>query len=246
VAMIADLEEALRQNGRAMEDGPKRKTCSMHDLKNIQALTPTQEDMIHAWINGKNICAHGTAGTGKTFLAIYLALQEVLTKRQNKIIIVRSAVPTREVGFLPGTLEEKMEQFEEPYYNIFWELLGRPSTYADMKAQGLVEFHSTSFLRGLTWDNAIIIFDEAQNGTFHEINSVMTRLGQNTRVIISGDTAQTDLDGSRRLGAEGLSSACKAFQQMGSFECIEFNPYDIVRGDLVKSWILACEHIGLY
>lgn len=117
------LETALRSNGKATEEGPKRKHWNMHDLNNIQPLTPTQEDMFHAWFGGNNICAHGTAGTGKTFLAFYLALTELFAKRQGKITIVRSAVPTREVGFLPGTLEEKMAQYEQPYHDILWELV---------------------------------------------------------------------------------------------------------------------------
>lgn len=243
-AEITDLEMALCLNGMAQQEGPKRKTWSMHDLKTITPLTPTQEDFFHAWYNNDNVCTHGCAGTGKTFLAFYLALQEVLSKRQNRIIIVRSAVPTREIGHLPGTLEEKIEKFEEPYHDILWELLGRASSYKDMKDAGLIEFHSTSFLRGLTWDNAIVIMDETENFTFHEIDSVMTRLGNNTRVIVTGDVKQTDLDGSRKLGAEGLTKAKEVFCSMDSFSCIEFTEHDIVRGPLVKSWIIACNAVA--
>ena len=239
-AELMDLELALCLNGAAKEEGPKRKNWSMHDLKTIQPLTPTQEDFFHAWYQGKNVCAHGCAGTGKTFLAFYLALQDILSKRQQRIIIVRSAVTTREVGHLPGTLEEKLLKFEEPYVDILWELIGRPSTYQDMKDAGLIEFHSTSFLRGLTWDNAIVIVDEAENLTFHEIDSVMTRLGENTKIIFTGDTSQTDLDGSKKMGSEGLTAAKRVFCNMHAFECVEFTEHDIVRGELVKSWIMAC------
>ena len=239
-ADIMDLELALCLNGTAKEEGPKRKTWSMHDLTTIKPLTSTQEDFFHAWYHGDNICAHGCAGTGKTFLAFYLALQELLTKRYSRIIVVRSAVPTREIGHLPGTLEEKIMKFEEPYHDIMWELMGRASTYSDMKDAGLIEFHSTSFLRGLTWDNAIVICDETENFTFHEINNVMTRLGENTRIIFTGDVAQTDLDGSKKLGTEGLTTAKRVFEMMESFTCIEFCEHDIVRGPLVKSWIMAC------
>lgn len=240
-AELEELEMALSLNAKAIEEGPKRKTWSMHDLKNIKPLTPTQEEMFHAWFNGDNLCAHGSAGTGKTFLAFYLALSEVLTQRANRIILVRSAVATRDVGFLPGTLEDKLMQFEMPYHDIVWELIGRPSSYRDMKEQGLIEFHSTSFLRGLTWDNAIVLVDEAENLTFHEIDNVMTRIGEDTRIIFTGDTRQTDLDGSKRLGEEGLSAAMKAFDNMKGFSCIGFNVHDIVRSDIVKSWIMACE-----
>lgn len=243
----ADLEYfemALSLNGVAQQEGPKRKNWSMHDLKTIRPLTPTQEDLFHAWINNDNICAHGSAGTGKTFLALYLALEEVLSQRYQKVIIVRSAVTTREVGHLPGTLEEKLMQFEAPYQDILWELMGRQSTYQDMKDAGKLEFHSTSFLRGLTWDNAIVVVDEAENCTFHEIDNVMTRLGENTRIILTGDTKQTDLDGSKKLGKEGLSQAMQVFENMEDFSCITFNKHDIVRGALVKSWITACEEVA--
>lgn len=241
---MMDLELALNLNGTAQMEGPKRKSWSMHDIKNIKPLTPTQEDFFHAWFNGDNICAHGCAGTGKTFLALFLALQEVLAKRKNRIIIVRSAVPTRDIGHLPGTLEEKIMKFEEPYHDILWELMGRKSSYSDMKDSGLIEFHSTSFLRGLTWDNAIVISDEAENNTFHEIDNVMTRLGENTRIIFTGDTKQTDLDGSKKLGTEGLTAAKKVFCAMDSFTCVEFTEHDIVRGPLVKSWIIACNTLA--
>jgi phosphate starvation-inducible PhoH-like protein len=235
---------ALCLNGSAQQEGPKRKNWNMHDLKTIKPLTPTQEEMFHAWYDENIICAHGSAGTGKTFIAMYLALQEVLEQKQQKIIIVRSAVSTREVGHLPGTLEEKLMQFEQPYHNILWELVGRPSTYNDMKDAGLVEFHSTSFLRGLTWDNAIVVVDEAENLTFHEVDNVMTRLGKNTRIIFTGDTRQTDLDGSKKNGSEGLTEAKKAFAHMKNFATVEFNVHDIVRGEIVKSWIMACETIA--
>jgi len=243
-AEIMKLERALCMNGLAQKEGPKRKTWSTHDLKTIKPLTETQDEFFHAWYNNNNICAHGCAGTGKTFLALYVALQEVLARRYQKIIIVRSAVSTRELGHLPGTLEEKLIAYEEPYSNIFHELLGRPSSYQDMKDAGLVEFHSTSFLRGLTWDNAVVIVDESENLTFHEIDSVMTRLGENTNIIITGDTKQTDLDGSRRLGSEGLTKAKEVFCNMPSFACIEFTEHDIVRGALVKSWIKACNQMA--
>lgn len=243
-AELEHLELALSLNGRAIEEGPKKKHWSIHDLKSIKPLTTTQEDLFHAWFNNSNICAHGSAGTGKTFLAMYLALSEVLKQRHETIIIVRSAVPTREIGFLPGTEEEKTAIYELPYHDILWELVGRASTYNDMKEAGLVRFITTSHVRGLTWDNAIIIVDEGQNMTFHEINSIMTRVGNNTRIIFTGDTKQTDLDGSKKTGTEGMSQAVKIFQAMEDFECVHFTVHDIVRSSFVKSWIMACESIA--
>ena len=144
-ASVFELSQALLNNGRAWEQGPKRKTWSRHDLRTIRPLTAAQEDMFHAYINNYNICGYGTAGTGKTFLALYLALSEVFDDKSdiNHIIIVRSTVATREVGHLPGTLAEKIAPHEAVYHDVFSELIGKSSTYEDMKAAGLVEFKST-------------------------------------------------------------------------------------------------------
>lgn len=183
--------------------------------------------------------------THNTFLASYLALNEVLNKCQQKIIIIRSAVQAREVGFLPGTIQEKLEMYELPYHDIFHAILGKKTSYSDMKDSGVVEFHSTSFLRGLTWDNAIVIVDEVENLTFHEIDNVMTRIGDNTRIILTGDVRQTDLDGSKKNGKEGISDALLAFSRMPTFDCIRFDVNDIVRSDLVRNWIITCEDLNL-
>jgi len=235
------LSEMNHHNTLAMEEGPIKKKWSIHDLKHIMPLTEMQEEMFHAFYNGNDICAHGSAGTGKTFLALYLALAELLEKRdQHRIIIVRSAVSTRDIGHLPGTIEEKMSEYERPYREIVAELIGRSSTYDDMKQAGLIEFMSTSYVRGLTWDNAIVIVDEAENMTFHEIDSVMTRLGKNSRVIVTGDIPQTDLV-KRSNDATGLPRAVKVIKNMKSFVEILFTRHDIVRGEFVKAWITAAE-----
>lgn len=237
---IIELSQALVLNGRAIEEGPRRKTWTRYDLRTIRPLTPTQEDMFHAFFNGKNICAHGTAGTGKSFVALFLALAELLGRQSvEKIIIVRSVVPTRDVGFLPGTLEEKTAIYELPYISIFKELLGKSSSYHDMKEAGMVEFTTTSFLRGITWDNAIIVVDEGQNMRFDEINTIMTRLGENTRILFTGDLVQTDL---RKANEQtGMADFLTVIRGMSEFSDITFNRHDIVRGPLVKSWIAACE-----
>lgn len=243
-ASVFELSQALLNNSKAWEEGPKRKSWTKHDLRTIKPLTVAQEDMFHAYINNYNICGYGSAGTGKTFLGIYLALTEVFDDRSDidHIIIVRSTVPTREVGHLPGSLQEKIAPHEAPYHDIFHELIGRSSTYEDMKIAGLVEFKSTSFIRGTTWDNAIIIIDESQNMNFHEFDSVMTRVGQNSKVIILGDTRQNDLINSRKE-ISGFSQVINVLDQMDEFASIRFTSEDIVRGPLVKSWIQACEAI---
>ncbi len=242
---IEELEIALTNNGKAYKEGPKRKTWSTHDLRTIKPLTAAQEDMFHAWFNGDNIVAHGSAGTGKTFLAFYLALLDTFQhKRQSEIIVIRSAVPTREIGYLPGDLDEKTAQYELPYHDIVYELIGKSSSYQDMKDAGVIRFMTTSFLRGLTWDNAIIIIDEGENMTFHEINTIMTRVGHNTRIIFTGDLTQTDLDGSKRLGSSGMTQTLDVIRNMKEFEDVCFTVHDIVRSEFVKSWILATESVA--
>jgi len=237
---LTNANIALFQNGKAMEEGRKIKHWTTHDIKAIRPLTPAQEDVFHSWFNEEHICLHGSAGTGKTFLALYLALNEVLQKNQNKIIRVRAAVATREVGFLPGTLEEKVAQYEIPYQDILGNLVGKDSTYQDMKEAKIIEFMTTSFIRGLTWDNAVVIVDEGENMTFHEINSIMTRLGKNSRIIFTGDLLQTDLDG-RKHGVPGMADALNVFHSMNDFACVKFTKNDIVRSDFVRDWIIATE-----
>ncbi len=229
----------------ARREGPKRKTWSKHDLKCIQALTPTQHDFIHSFINGDHILAHGCPGTGKSYIGLYLALSELLDQRSDieKIIIVRSVVPTRQIGFLPGTLEEKYAPYELPYKDIFADLLGRDSTYDDMKAAGVVEFVTSSFLRGLTWDNCIVVVDEGQNLSSHETNSIVTRLGKNSRLLFLGDLDQTDLQGGEKTG---MDSMIKIVADMKDFSVIRFTEHDIVRSEFVKSWIKARnKYLGL-
>lgn len=231
-------------NVTAIQEGPKRKKWSHHDLKTVKPLTDTQEEMFQAWFQGSNICAHGSAGTGKTFLSFFLALNEIfMNQQQEKIIIIRSVVPTREVGHLPGTLEEKTAVYELPYHDICWELIGRKSTYIDMKEAGLIDFQTTSFIRGMTWDNAVVIVEEAENMTFHEIDSVMTRLGVNSRVIFTGDLVQTDLDG-RKSGVCGMQRLLNVCDEMKEFATVNFGVDDIVRSALVKSWIIASQRIA--
>jgi len=241
---IEFLERQLDSNTLAIKEGPTKKKWTTLDLKPVQALNSSQEDMFHHFHNETHLCAHGSAGTGKTFLAAYLALRELLDPRtpQKKIIIVRSAVATRDLGFLPGTLDEKVSEFETPYKDIFAELLGRNSSYDDMKAAGLVKFLSTSYIRGLTWDDALIIVDEGQNLAFHEINSVMTRLGQNSRIIFTGDFPQTDLR-KHRGDVSGMEDFVKVVDRLKDFARVEFSHHDIVRSKFVKSWIIASEEV---
>ena len=232
--------EVISNNQKAIQEGPKKKKWSSHDLRRIKPLTDTQEDMFQAWFEGDHLCAHGFAGTGKTFLAMYLGLYELLERKdQQKIIIIRSAVPTRDLGFTPGTLEEKAALYELPYHDICHELLGRHSTYQDMKDARLIEFMTTSYIRGITWDNAIIIVDEFQNMSKHEVDSVMTRVGKNSRIIVAGDGShQCDISKGPQSGATYLINTAK---RHGGFADIAFGVDDIVRSAFVKDWIIASE-----
>lgn len=220
-----------------------KKVWTKYDIKAVKPLNETQEHMFRSYYEGRNIVALGSAGTGKSMISLYLGLSDVFdhSKPQDKIIIVRSVVPTREVGFLPGTLDEKLAIYELPYKEIVGSLFTRAKSYENMKAAGKVEFMCTSFIRGLTWDNAIVILDEAQNCTFHEINSVATRLGRNSRLIVLGDTKQGDLD---KREFSGIAKLEQVTTVMNAFDNIYFTPHDIVRSHFVKAWLTAVEAVS--
>lgn len=235
------LTNALHKNGASILEGPKKKRWTRHDINHIKPLKPAQEEMFHSWFNNRSICAYGSAGTGKTFLAMYLAINEITSGNSDhkQIKIVRSVVPTREVGFLPGTLDEKIVHYEQPYMDIVHELTGCWKGYEYMKESRIIEFVPTSFIRGLTWDNTIVIVDEGQNMNFHEIESVMTRIGKHSRMIFTGDVKQSDLQ--RKYDQSGMSRAITVMQNHGDFDMIEFTRHDVVRSEFVKKWIIASE-----
>ena len=163
-------------------------------IRKIKPLTPSQADLFESYNEGYNLAAIGTAGTGKTMCATYLALNDVLQKGEyEKVVIIRSAVQTREQGFMPGTQAQKEAVFEAPYTDIVNDLFDRKDAYNLMKSKGMIEFKTSSFVRGLTFDNAIIIVDECQSMTYHELDSIITRVGQSSKIIFCGDTKQDDL-----------------------------------------------------
>lgn len=230
-------------NQQAMINGPQKKSWNIHDLQPITPLNEKQKDMFHSWFQGDNLCAHGSAGTGKTFLSLYLAFDEMLDyKEHHQIIIVRSAVASRDIGHLPGSKEEKEEIFKLPYIDICAELFGRKSTFADMEEANIVKFMTTSHIRGITLDNSIIIVDEIQNMQAEEINSIMTRVGRNTRVILCGDSkAQCDL---KRHETTGVHNLLKIVERIDAFSSIEFEHSDIVRSEFCKNWIIASNDVA--
>lgn len=212
-------------------------------MKKIQPITSTQENLFDSYKQGYNIAAIGTAGTGKTMCALYLALSDVVdSNRYEKVIIVRSAVQTREQGFMPGNLREKIAYYETPYIDIVNDLFGRADAYATLKRKGCIEFMSSSFVRGLTFDNAIIVVDECQSMTYHELDSIITRVGESSKIIFCGDMKQDDLKQSKnRADISGLKDFIRVINKIDSFEVIEFGVSDIVRSGLVKEYIIAKE-----
>jgi len=231
------------------DDYRRQKKILKHNfsLADVRPLTDNQENAFHANGDGKNVLLYGVAGTGKTFLASYFALNDLLSGIAKRIIIVRSAVTTRDQGFLPGTLQEKMALYEAPYRELFAELCGgRRDVYDLLKKRDYLEFMSTSFIRGVTFDDAIIIVDEVQNCTDHEINSVLTRVGKNTRVILCGDHRQDDLKMTgKKNQISGIENLIKVARFMDSFSLIEFGVKDIVRSGFVKEYIIARINLGL-
>lgn len=214
-------------------------------LNHYTPLTDNQKKAFQAFDYGKNIFLHGVAGTGKTFISCYLATKEVLEEEPlyKKIIILRSVVPTRDMGFLPGTQREKAMVYELPYYSIFEQLFDRKDAYDVLKNKGLVEFSTTSFLRGLTWHDSIIIVDESQNLTWHEASSIITRLGDNCRLIFCGDYRQSDLEDKDKRDVHKLMHVAR---EMNAFTFIEMGIDDIVRSKLVRDFIITSYDLGYY
>ena len=213
----------------------------------IKPITENQRIAFESWKEGYNVFLHGIAGTGKTFLAIYFALSEVLNKKtpQKKVYIIRSTVSTRNQGFLPGSQKQKEAAFEEPYPPLCSEILERNDAYSLLKQKDLIEFRSTSFLRGVTFDDCIIVVDEVQNMSFQECDTIMTRVGENTRIIFAGDIKQDDLTSERYNEKSGIADFMRIINNMKEYDFIEFYADDIVRSKLVKSYIIEKDRLGL-
>lgn len=209
-------------------------------LKTIVPLTPNQERAFRD--RDYNQVLYGSAGTGKTFLGLYFALDDVVNHNQfQKISIFRSAVPSRDMGFMPGNDKEKAKLFEEPYEAICTELFNRGDAYGYLKGRGLIEFKTTSYVRGITLDNAVVIIDEFQNMTAHELHSVITRVGKDCRIVVSGDCTQDDLQ--QRKERSGAADFLKIVKTMDSFRLTELGHPDIVRSSFVKEYIIARDNL---
>lgn len=216
---------------RALRNTQPQQHQQLDFKKDIRPLTLNQKRAFDAFYDGKHLFMHGTAGTGKSFVGLGLALSEDI-----KVVIVRSAVQTREIGFMPGGPKDKNKEFEAPYVGICEEIYGQKNAYEMLKSRGKIEFISTSFIRGITLSNCIVVVDECQSMTAHEANSIITRVGDNCQIIFCGDIRQNDLN--PRKEQSGLNDFMKIIRRMPSFEFIEFMPEDIVRSKFVREYIL--------
>ena len=229
----------------------RKKPINNDFLVDITPLTENQETLFSDYKHDKNIFAYGAAGTGKTFIVLYNALRDVLDENSpySKIYIVRSLVSTREIGFLPGDHEDKSALYQIPYKNMVKYMFEMPSDadfemlYGNLKQQETISFWSTSFIRGTTLDDAIIIVDECQNLNYHELDSIITRVGENTKIHFCGDATQTDL--TKTYERNGILDFMKILQQMPSFATIEFGVEDIVRSGLCKEYLTTKLALGM-
>jgi len=237
--------------GASNKQNKSRKGIGIELLKEIDPITENQKLLYDAYENNKNIVAHGCAGTGKTFITLFNALEDVLSERTpyDKIYIVRSLVATRDIGFMPGDYESKSALYQTPYKSMVQHMFNLSSEpefemlYGNLKTQGTITFWSTSFSRGTTIDNAIIIVDEMQNLSFHELDSIVTRVGENSKIMFCGDATQSDL--TRTSEKNGIMDFMKIIRAMPSFDIIEFGVEDICRSSLVKEYLIAKYSLNL-
>ena len=229
----------------------RKKPLNSDYLVGIEPITDNQKRLFDSYSSGKHIVAYGAAGTGKTFITLYNALKDVLDESTpyEKIYIVRSLVATREIGFLPGDHEDKSSYYQIPYKHMVKYMFQMPSDadfemlYGNLRQQETIKFWSTSFLRGTTLDNSIVIVDEFQNLNFHELDSIMTRVGEDSKIFFCGDASQTDLQKTNERN--GIVDFMKIIRSMPSFDVIEFGIDDIVRSGIVKEYLIAKLEMGM-
>tara|TARA_B100001996_G_C18663889_1_gene594133 strand:- start:82 stop:789 length:708 start_codon:yes stop_codon:yes gene_type:complete len=229
----------------------KNKEINEGQLVKIKSLGKNQKSVFDSWDKGQNQFLFGCAGTGKTFISLYLALKDVLSNKTpfDRVVMVRSLIPTREIGFLPGDEEDKAALYQVPYSNMVQFMFEQPNEsafhmlYDRLKTQGSFYFLSTSFLRGLTFDNSIIIVDECQNLNFHELDTIVTRVGQDSKIVFCGDFMQTDL--SRINERNGLHDFLRVLEEMEEFNCVEFDIGDIVRSGFVRNYLIQKTKLGI-
>lgn len=222
----------------------RKKPINLDRLSEIKPVTENQSKLFDAYNSQKHLFVYGCAGTGKTFCSLYLALKDVLNEitPYDRVVVVRSLVATREIGFLPGDHEDKSSLYQIPYKNMVKYMFEMNNDaefemlYGNLKQQESIKFWSTSFIRGTTLDNCIVLVDECQNLNFHELDSIITRVGEDSKIIFCGDATQSDL--TRNTERSGVIDFMRIIQRMPEFESIEFDVNDIVRSGLVKSYII--------
>ena len=237
--------------GMTAKQAKRRKPIGSELLLDIEPLTENQKRLFTSYAEGKHLVAYGTAGTGKTFCVLYNALRDVLSEVTpfEKIYLVRSLVPTREIGFLPGSHEDKSSLYQIPYKNMVKYMFQMPSDvdfemlYGNLKAQETISFWSTSFIRGTTLDNCIIIVDEFSNLSFHEMDSIITRVGENTKIMFCGDASQSDL--LKTNERNGIIDFMNILKKMSSFDIVEFGVDDVIRSGLCKEYLIAKHELGM-
>lgn len=235
---------SIKSTSRKVKRKPVGQKIDNLGVNKIVPKTEPQIQMLRSFLEGFNIIATGSAGTGKSYIASYLALDALFRKEVDKIVVVRSAVPTRDMGFLPGSIQEKTEIYTIPYKQIFNELCGNGTAWDVLLKKGMTEFITTSYVRGITLNNSVVIVDESQNMSFHELDSIITRMGENTRIFICGDTKQCDLTSKKEKS--GLDDFVTVASQMTKyFDTVNFTRNDIVRSSLVKEWIMTKEDSGM-
>lgn len=244
---------ATKRQQRLEQKAALRKTTqpnirSTMDMKPIHPITANQETVFEAYEDGMHLFLHGCAGTGKTFISLYLALQELAAGKSEcqRVVIIRTAQSSKDIGFLPGSEKQKAEVYEAPYRALCAELYGRGDAYEILKQRGIIEFHTTSYLRGTTIDKAIIIVDEVQNQRYSEIRTVLTRVGKDSRIVLCGDTRQDDLTSARYNETSGLKDIMEVLNNMSGIETIQFGVDDIVRSGFVREFIIAEYELGKY
>ena len=236
--------------GLTAKQAKRKKPINLDYLIDIDPLTENQKKLFDSYAEQKHLVAYGCAGTGKTFITLYNALREVLDEKTpyEKIYLVRSLVATREIGFLPGSYDDKSDIYQIPYKNMVKYMFQMPSDvdfemlYGNLKSQETIKFWSTSFVRGTTLDNSIIIVDEFSNLNFHELDSIITRVGENSKICFCGDAEQSDLVKSNERN--GIVDFMNILRKMSSFDIIEFGVDDIVRSGLVKEYLTAKYELG--
>lgn len=212
-------------------------------LTKVEPQTDNQDLVFDHYDKGRNLLLTGSAGSGKTFVSLYLALQDVARGKYERVHVVRSIVSSRDPGFLPGSLKEKVRVYEAPYMSVCSDLYRHGGAYDNLKSRGIIEFTTTSFIRGTTFNDCVLIVDEIQNMRFAELDTIITRVGRNCRIVLVGDFRQTDL--LRADEKRGLGDFVRVIKRMGGFGIVEFTHDDILRSDVVRDYLVARDELGI-